>query len=52
MALTEVFKGQETKKKKALVTTEELRPTWTDEGCIAGSVLDGGVSAVKLTQLS
>lgn len=27
-------------------------PTWTDEGCIAGSVLDGGVSAVKLTQLS
>lgn len=27
-------------------------PTWTDEGCMAGSVLEGGVSAVKLTQLS
>lgn len=27
-------------------------PTWTDEGCPAGRVLEGGVSAVKLTQLS
>lgn len=26
--------------------------TWTDEGCMAGIALDGGVSAVKLTQLS
>lgn len=34
------------------VTEAQHRPTWTDEGCIAGTALDGGVSAVKLTQLS
>ena len=26
--------------------------TWTDEGCMAGMALDGGVSAVKLTHVS
>lgn len=29
-----------------------MRSTWTEEGCIVGRVLDGGVSAVKLTQVS
>lgn len=29
-----------------------MTSTWTEEGCIVGRVLDGGVSAVKLTQVS
>lgn len=41
-----------TTRPNATVTGAQRRPTWTEEGWIAGCVLDGGVSAVKLTQLS
>lgn len=39
-------------KKKKKLEFRLTRRTWTEEGCIVGSVLDGGVSAVKQTQLS
>jgi len=42
--LTEPLKGH--------IEDDDDAGTWTDEGCMTGPALEGGVSAVKLTQVS